>query len=182
MSDNHYPDQRIAIPWETSGTLNESWGYHRLDFRWKASAQLVGHLTRNVSLGGNYQLNVGPTADGSFQPAAIRRLREIGGWLVANGESVYGAGPADLSPQNWGHVTAWTSGDGKPCLYLHLIGKPVGQEISVADLTKVPATAKVLETNEPLTFHYSAGEQALTIALPDHQTRDPMPQVVALEY
>jgi hypothetical protein len=66
MGDNHFPAERIAQPWETSGTMNESWGYHQGDFAWKPSRQQIAHLIANTARGGNYQLNVGPLADGSF--------------------------------------------------------------------------------------------------------------------
>jgi len=44
---------------------------------------MIGLLVYNTSLGGNYLLNVGPLPDGRFPAPAIRRLREIGGWMAA---------------------------------------------------------------------------------------------------
>lgn len=38
-------------------------------------------------------LSVGPCADGSFHPDAVRILEEIGCWLSVNGEAIYGTRP-----------------------------------------------------------------------------------------
>lgn len=96
MGDNQFPDHKIDKPWETSGTMNRSWGHHLLDYRWKPASQFLRHLVDNVSRGGNYQLNVGPKADGSFPAPAIKRLREIGAWFLINSDSIHGAHPVPL--------------------------------------------------------------------------------------
>jgi alpha-L-fucosidase len=52
-----------------------------------------------VSKGGNYLLNVGPTADGVIpQPSAVT-LRSVGTWLKVNGEAIYGAGPSPFGAE-----------------------------------------------------------------------------------
>ena len=43
-----------------------------------------------VSKGGNYLLNVGPTAEGEIPAESIRLLKEVGAWMKVNGESIYG--------------------------------------------------------------------------------------------
>jgi alpha-L-fucosidase len=48
-----------------------------------------------VSKGGNYLLDVGPTALGVIPVVAVNNLTSAGRWLNVNGEAVYGAG---LSP------------------------------------------------------------------------------------
>ena len=156
MGDNTFPDHSISKPWETSGTMNESWAYHQLDFKWKSSRQLILNLVHTTAKGGNYQLNVGPTGEGCFQPAAVRRLREIGGWMAANGESIYEAGVANLPEQPWGKVTVRTFKDGSRRLYLHVVVDLGGKEITIQGLSKVPKRARVLETNETLKIQQTA--------------------------
>ena len=52
-----------------------------------------------VSKGGNYLLNVGPTADGVIPPPSQDTLRTVGRWLKVNGEAVYGASPTPFGEE-----------------------------------------------------------------------------------
>jgi len=92
MGDNSIPTNKVSIDWETAATLNNTWGYSKSDTVWKSDNQLVFNLIDIVSKGGNYLLNVGPTAEGIILPENQRSLRTIGQWLKVNGESIYGAG------------------------------------------------------------------------------------------
>ncbi|HEY3378209.1 MAG TPA: alpha-L-fucosidase [Armatimonadota bacterium] len=161
--DNDFPDAGFAKPWETSGTLNDSWAYHKLDFDWKSTQQLLQNLIGNASLGGNYQLNVGPMGDGRFQDAAIKRLREIGAWLEVNGESIYGTQASPLGKMPWGRVTARTSADATR-LYLHLWDVTPGTALFVDGVQNTPLAATVLESGQPVRFE--AGENGIWLHLP----------------
>ncbi|WP_327241623.1 alpha-L-fucosidase [Streptomyces sp. NBC_01320] len=96
----HTPDG-TPVPWKACTTLNNNWGYFAGDELWKSPEQMVTKLVECVAKGGNLLLNVGPDRHGTIQPDAVERLREIGGWLAVNGESVYGAGPAGLGTPEW---------------------------------------------------------------------------------
>ena len=99
MHDNQYPDKIMEKPWQTPATMVHSWGWHAKDYHWKPAQQMIGYLAGNTSKGGNYLLNVGPKPDGSFPVPAIRRLREIGAWMLANNESIYGTKPVkEIAP------------------------------------------------------------------------------------
>ncbi len=58
-----------------------------------------------VSKGGNYLLNVGPTAEGVIPEAAQGNLRTVGRWLTVNGEAVYGAGRSPFG-EEFGEASA----------------------------------------------------------------------------
>jgi alpha-L-fucosidase len=77
------------LPIEVCMTVNDNWGIHFDDQNHKSTERLVHNLVRSASVGGNYLLNVGPTAEGAILLEHARRLREIGMWLKLNGESVY---------------------------------------------------------------------------------------------
>jgi alpha-L-fucosidase len=108
--DYEVPDHGISkkfqdLPWETPGTMNNTWGYRSDDQDWKSTEEFLYWLTSITSKGGNYLLNVGPTGKGLFPEESLIRLKEIGEWMSVNGESVYGTskwiinheGPTDLS-------------------------------------------------------------------------------------
>ncbi len=61
--------------------------------KYKSAERIIHQLCDIVAKNGNLLLNVGPYADGSFHPDAVRILEEIGDWLALNGEAVYGSRP-----------------------------------------------------------------------------------------
>ncbi len=89
--DNKIPEDpdNILKPWQTVGTLNNSWGYKSYDHDWKSPKELLFWLVEIVSKGGNYMLNIGPKASGELPEETITNLREIGQWLAINGEAIY---------------------------------------------------------------------------------------------
>ncbi len=97
MGDNQFPDAANApkVPWETPGTMNHSWGYHRLDYAWKTFDRLLDALITNAHHGGAFTLNVGPLPDGSFPQAARRRLQEFAAWMEINESALQ---PSQRSP------------------------------------------------------------------------------------
>ena len=93
--DTATPEQFVPVTgykgdWETCMTMNDHWGYNAVDKNWKSSADLIRKLADICAKGGNFLLNIGPTAEGEFPPACIERLQDIGHWLKANGDSIYG--------------------------------------------------------------------------------------------
>lgn len=105
--DNKIPanGKEKGLFWETPGTLNNTWGYKSYDVDWKSAKELLYWITEITSKGGNYLLNVGPTAEGLFPEESMEQLKVIGEWMEVNGESVYGTkewlinreGPTNLS-------------------------------------------------------------------------------------
>jgi alpha-L-fucosidase len=53
----------------------------------------VFNLVDIVSKGGNYLLNVGPTAQGVIPQPSQDSLRGVGRWMKVNSEAIYGSGP-----------------------------------------------------------------------------------------
>ncbi len=90
--DNVIPPEASTEAWESPATINDTWGFRKDDTNWKSPGQIAFKLVDIVSKGGNYLLNVGPTAEGVIPQASADVLRTVGRWLKANGEAVYGAG------------------------------------------------------------------------------------------
>ena len=89
------PEQEILegaanVDWESCMTMNDTWGYKLNDHNWKSAEVLIHNLIDVASKGGNYLLNVGPTAEGEIPEPSLERLQEMGNWLRTNGEVVYG--------------------------------------------------------------------------------------------
>ena len=119
LGDYGTPEQEIpatgvpGLDWETCMTMNRNWGYNRADKDFKPPTELIRNLVDIASKGGNFLLNVGPTADGEFPPESVDRLKAIGAWMAVAGQSIYGtAGQpvpvADLGPM---HAEAPGRGD-----------------------------------------------------------------------
>jgi alpha-L-fucosidase len=58
--------------------MNTSYGYNQNDHNWVSANDIVHRLVDIVSKGGNYLLNVGPTAEGIIPQPCIDRLAEVG--------------------------------------------------------------------------------------------------------
>ncbi len=88
------PEQEILegtsdTDWESCMTMNDSWGFKKSDNNWKSAEVLIHNLVDIAAKGGNYLLNVGPTAEGLIPEASVERLKEMGDWLQVNQEAVY---------------------------------------------------------------------------------------------
>ena len=88
------PEQEIlqgtaTMDWESCMTMNDTWGYKSFDHNWKSGEMLIHNLIDIASKGGNYLLNIGPTAEGLIPTPSIERLEKIGEWLEVNGEAIY---------------------------------------------------------------------------------------------
>jgi len=103
--DNVIPSEASAEAWETPATINDTWGFRRDDTNWKSPGQIAFKLVDIVSKGGNYLLNVGPTAEGVIPQPSAEVLRTVGRWLRVNGEAVYGTGPSPFGDE----FGEWTS-------------------------------------------------------------------------
>jgi alpha-L-fucosidase len=112
--DNAIPDQVSDEAWETPATINHTWGFKKDDKDWKRPGEIIFKLADIVSKGGNYLLNVGPTAEGIIPDRSAENLREVGKWLAANGEAVYGAGRSPFGSEFGGPIAGQTDINGQP--------------------------------------------------------------------
>ena len=91
--DNEIAEKELGFEWENPGSMNTSYGYNQNDHNWVSAKDIVFRLVDIVSKGGNYLLNVGPTAEGLIPQPCIERLTEVGAWMQINGEAIYGTSP-----------------------------------------------------------------------------------------
>jgi alpha-L-fucosidase len=175
------PEQEIPATgtpgwdWETCMTMNGTWGYRKDDQNWKSTSDLIRKLIDIVSKGGNFLLNVGPTAEGLIPEPSVERLAAMGRWLERNGESVYGTTASPFPRLAWGRCT---QRPGR--LYLHVFDWPGDGQLVVPGLENKVQKAYLLAgaDRSPLGVARS-GEQTM-VKLPANAP-DPIDTVVVLE-
>ena len=93
------------LPLETCETMNGMWGYKLVDQDYKSAETLLRLLICTSGKGANLVLNVGPQPNGQIPAVAIERMKKMGEWLRANGETIYGTTAGDIPAQEWGVTT-----------------------------------------------------------------------------
>jgi len=174
--EQHIPGSAPKTAFEVCMTLNRHWGYNRHDNNWKEAPVVIRNLADIASKGGNYLLNVGPTAEGTFSPDAVRILRNVGAWMRIYGESIYGttASPFDYVP-DWGRITVKGNR-----LYLHVFQWPDDGRVVLERLTNKVVAARLLGAGQPGSLQVDRGEEQVVIHLPAAAPSD-IDSVVVLE-
>ncbi len=115
LGDNEIPDAIKDGLWEAIDTHNNSWAYSKLDINWKSSDEILHNLVRVLCKGGNFMFNIGPKGDGSIPKESVSILREVGKWVHANEEAIYGTRAVAMGDQKW---IEGTHADGKTFLFV----------------------------------------------------------------
>ena len=174
MGDNAIPVMVYdAKAWEVPATLNDTWGFKTNDNNWKNPRDLIYKLTDIVSKGGNYLLNVGPTADGVIPKPSQDILRAIGAWMSVNGESIYGT---THTPFFYPGIT-WKCTAKPGNLFFHILNWP-GETLRIEGLESKATGAVFLANGESVEF-IQEGNQ-VTFALPAEPV-DEFNTVIALD-
>lgn len=143
------PEQEIpetglpGVDWETCMTMNRHWGYNAWDNDYKSTTDLVRKLCDIASKGGNFLLNVGPTARGTFPEESLVRLREIGDWMDLHGESIHGTQASPFAGLGWGRCTVKEDG-ADTRLYFHVFDWPADGRLVVPGIGNRAAGARLL--------------------------------------
>lgn len=147
-----------TLPLETSLTMNGAWGFNITDQRFKSTRELIGYLVRAAGHGANLLLNIGPRPDGTIQPEAVARLREMGEWLSTYGSSIYGTRAGPVAPRDWG-VTA-RRGD---TVFVHVLKWP-DRELALPNVGGQVGRAWMLGTQDRVLVRQ--GTSGVTLTLP----------------
>ena len=183
LGDNQLGSKKLNYPWQSPGTVAHSWGYHKLETQWKSTTSLLKALIGNVSLNGNYMLNIGPRANGDVPHEISERMLYMGEWLDVNGESIYGAEAFDLAKDqhDWGNITYKELDGGKHRLYLHVYNWPLNHKLPVTGISTKPQKAFGLRDKLETSLPYEHNDVFTEISLPKDQP-DPLVSVIVLEY
>jgi alpha-L-fucosidase len=179
------PEQEIpehglpGVDWETCMTMNRNWGFNAADQDWKSSRELIRTLVDVASKGGNFLLNVGPRADGTFPPACVERLEAIGRWMKVNGEAIHGTQASPFGKLAFGRATMKPRGAAATTLYLHVFERPADGVLVLDGLANAPRAARLLGAGDA-ELVVERRETAVAITLPQ-DLPDADCSVVALE-
>ncbi|AHF16990.1 alpha-L-fucosidase [Niabella soli] len=182
LGDNQFGAVYKEHPWETAGTIAHSWGYNALENQWKSTSQLLQSLIGNVSLNGDFTLNIGPRADGSVPYEGINRLNDMGKWLKKNGESIYGCTGLNLRPgqHDWGRITTKMNGT-KQMVYLQVYNWPLDQVLRLTGILSKPEKAELLTDAGRKPLPFTQNGPLTHIQLPD-KAGDNFVSTIVLQY
>lgn len=158
--------------WQTDTAIaKNSWGYTEGNI-FKKAKDILCDLVDIVSKNGNLLLNVGPRADGTITEEDRAVLLEIGDWLAANGEAIYGSrtwriaaeGPTGIEE---GQFTDWKEkvftkedfrftmkGDKLYAICLHYPedGEIVVRSLAESDASRLPKFSGIIDNVELLGY------------------------------
>ncbi|MBK1876044.1 alpha-L-fucosidase [Pelagicoccus mobilis] len=194
-----------SILWEENRGIGKSFGYNREETYddYNSEQLLIFMLVDIVSRGGNFLLDIGPTADGRIPVIMETRLREMGAWLDVNAEAIF-------ETRRWKRDCQWSEGEmkeytkhdhhhGNPIfemtinpapgqavkqvyftskedsVYAITPGWPEGDELILRDL-KVGSASEVTLLGSEKEVSWSADDDDLRISLKDFSIND-LPQV-----
>lgn len=175
------PEQQIpanglpGVDWESCMTMNATWGFKSYDNNWKSPETIIRNLIDIASKGGNYLLNVGPTAEGLIPAPSVERLAAVGRWMKMNGQAIYATNASPFSQQlSFGRATS------KPGhVYLSIFDWPADGQLHVPSFGK-SVTRAYLMANRKQSLKFAASKEGVTVQLPAHPI-DPIATVVVLD-
>lgn len=161
------------IKWEANRGMGFSYGYNRqeTDAHYSSSTLLIRELSDLVARGGNFLLNVGPTATGEIPWQQAQRLVEIGWWLRRYGTAIYGT-------RRWDRPTG-TTGDGSgvrftasgDAVHAIVLGCPTEAQIELD--VRLEPEAEVFLEDQPGALRWEPTDHGVRIELPEPPDEQP---------
>jgi alpha-L-fucosidase len=190
------PEQAIGRahferPWESCITLGTQWSW-KPDDKLKSHVYAIQILVACAVGDGNLALNTNPLPDGRIEPRQIEIFRQIGQWLDAYGESIYGTrggpfvAPGGGTTRRMGDASlpggragiAWWGGSTRrgSTIYLHVLRWP-GDVLALPPIEPRIVRHRVLTGGEAVVTQTDVG---IEVSLPAAH-RDSIDTVIQLE-
>ena len=165
------PEQEILegtaiMDWESCMTMNDTWGFKIHDDNWKTTAMLIHNLVDIAAKGGNYLLNVGPTAEGIIPAPSIERLEKMGKWLETNGEAIYATEKLNHKYKQ-GENLRFTKKKNKNQYYAIALEAPVNELVIQHLIPDKNSNIYLLGQEQPLLWSYDKNS-GLKINIPEN--------------
>lgn len=140
------PDHTPEYPWESCITMTKTWCSLQRDEPIKPMTEIIHNLLAIVSRGGNYLIGIGPDATGQLSPHISRGLAELGQFLEANAEGIYGtrvwSGAQQVTGKDGWEWFSTQAGDDSQKIYLFGMPSEAGS-LSDTSVTIPPAVKSV---------------------------------------
>ena len=158
-------------PWEKCLNLNETaWGY-TAEQKLMGRDRALGLFVDTVVRGGNLLLNVGPDRHGVIPAPHVARLEEIGAWIDARADAVFGTRAGPLEPVDGWYGT--TQADQRVFLFVQR-WPAEDAPLRIPSLPGHIARARVLPAG---TVSWSQSDTGILLSV-DPQARDPVTTIV----
>lgn len=166
-------------------TADDNWGWVKGATNYRSAAVLIHNLIDCTSKGGNFVLNVGPTASGEFPAQHVALINAIGAWMDVNGSAIYGTTPA---PEVEGSTNAdfvYYSTKKEQHIYLHVVKWPDGEGKQVVHIHRAHLAGARLMDPRLTGFDFNSVEEengVTTLRLQRPAVLDPYATVIRLDF
>lgn len=157
-------------PWESCITICQQWSWKPNDTM-KSLQQCLDTLIRCAGGDGNLLFNVGPMPDGRIEPRQEARLREMGAWLAAYGQTIYGTRGGPWKPN--AVVASTRRGN---TIYVHIL-KWNGETVTLPNIPAKIVGASLLTGGK---VEMQRTDEGIVLSVPASD-RQPIDTLVKLE-
>ena len=160
--------------WEQTRGIGNSFGYNQFEKEEDhlSKDEVIHEFVDLVSKNGNLLLNVGPIADGTIPEIQKKRLLELGGWLKVNGEAIFGTRPWERAETQTTDNIQVRFTKKEDILYVILLGKPIGKEITIKSFKIADhSTIHLLGNTEVITWKQRGND--LSVSIPNNLDDSP---------
>ncbi len=149
----------VPVPWEKNLCIGSgnSWGW-TADDPPRSFADLTGLLSDVWTRDGNVLLNVGPDKDGRVRAEDQERLREIGVWLGAVGEAVFGTRAGPFQPVDGVFGSTYRGSN----IYLHVKDLEAFSRLVLPPISEKISACSFLD-GAPIPWHQSDAAVVLNV-------------------
>jgi len=152
------------MPWFCIYPYGDWFSYIKND-HFKGTNWIINNLTDIVAKGGNFMIGIGADATGRFDPQVIKAIKEVGAWLLVNGEAIYATRPREEDLWREGDTIRYTRTKDKQTIYAISRGWP-GQLLKLKTVEpKQGSEIYMLGYAKPLEWKYSKAT-GLEISIP----------------